>query len=77
MPNDTTLDTAWIDPRIRSDGRRHRRVLGTASPWPGLEEAFGEVTQIGIGSDHRLPDPEPLRAMPEGCERAKDWLVDR
>ena len=26
---------------------------------------------VEVGSDHRLADPEPLRAMPEACERGR------
>ena len=31
-----------------------------------------ESALIVVGSDHRLADPEPLRAMLEACERSAE-----
>ena len=46
-------------------------VIPIADSWE-LVRASGlpEAALVVTGSDHRLADPEPLRAMLETCERA-------
>jgi hypothetical protein len=46
-------------------------VIPIAESWEVLRNSgLAESALIVVGNDHRLADPEPLRAMLDACERA-------